>query len=179
MKRMTIFTLVLPALLCLIVFSQGCDGKTDEHGHDHGHDHAEAGAKSDDSHAGHVHTPRYNEVVVEFPGHKYALEIIHDETTGLVTAFLTNAHFEPVTVDAQEVQLNFVIAGSPKSFTLTREPQEPGKPATLTLTDMQLATLICDGWEGNASATIQADGSPYTSKLVKAGSHDHDHNHAH
>jgi hypothetical protein len=173
MKHFIPNSLIVLALFCLIAFSQGC-GKT-EKADDHGHDHAA------DAHDDHAHTPKYNEVMVEFPGHKYAMEIIDENgTTGLVTAFLTDAHFEPVEVDAKEVQLNFMIAGSPKSFKLTRIPQEIGKPATFTLTDMQLATLNCEGWEGEATATVNIGGAPYTSKLVKLGHDDHDHDgHAH
>jgi len=150
----------------LLMLFQGCDRAHD------GHDHA---AETPES--GHVHPPsKYNEVLVEFPGHKYAMEIIDErETTGLVTAFLTDAHFEPTEVDAQEVRLNFVIAGAPKSFTLSRTPQEAGKPATFTLTDMKLATLICEGWQGDATAVVEIGGTPYNSKLVKLSGHDHDH----
>lgn len=125
-------------------------------------------------HDEHGHQSKYNEVLVEFPGHKYAMEIIDEkETTGLVTAFITDAHFEPVAVDAQEVKLNFMIKGSPKTYTLTRAPQEAGKPATFTLTDMELATMNCEGWEGEATASVKIDGTPYNSKLVKLGHHDH------
>jgi hypothetical protein len=128
----TILTpLAFVAAICLIFLVQGCD-----QGHDH--------ASEQDDHAA-LHKTKYNEVLVEFPGHKYAMEIIDEaETTGLVTAFLTDAHFDPITVDAQEVRLNFVMAGSPKTFTLTRTEQQAGEPATFTLTDMELATLICE-----------------------------------
>ena len=180
MKQFTRNTMLFLALLCLVAFSQGCDKakQTDDHGHDHAaagdHDHA-----TDSGHGGHgshAHQSKYKEVVVEFPGHKYAMEIIDEkETTGLVTAFLTDAHFGNIAVDATEVQLNFVIDGSPKSFTLTRAPQEEGKPATFTLTDMQLATLNCEGWQGDATATVNIGGTPYTSKLIKVGHHDHAH----
>jgi len=148
----------------LLMIFQGCA--------DRGHDHAAETMAN-----GHVHPdPRYNEVLVEFPGHKYAMEIIDEkETTGLVTAFLTDAHFEPTEVDAQEVRLNFLVEGTPKAFTLTRSPQEAGKPATFTLTDMELATLICEGWQGEATAVVEIGGVPYNSKLIKLSEHDHDH----
>lgn len=122
----------------------------------------------------HAHQSKYNEVLVEFPGHKYAMEIIDEkETTGLVTAFITDAHFEPVEVEAKEVKLNFVIKGAPKTFTLTRTTQEAGKPATFTVTDMELATLNCEGWEGEATASVMIGGAPHKSKLIKLGHHDH------
>jgi len=149
MKHILKTNLVLLGLAGLLMIFQGCA--------DHGHDHT-----AETSGGGHVHPDsRYNEVLVVFPGHSYAMEIIDEkETTGLVTAFLTDAHFEPTTVDAQEVRLNFIVAGTPKSFTLI---------------DMELATLICEGWQGEATAVVEIGGVPYNSKLVKLSEHDHDH----
>lgn len=168
-------TVVLLSVLALCI---GCTPQQSDkpatqttHSEHEGHDHA--------------HQSKYNEVLVEFPGHKYSMEIIDErETTGLVTAFLTDAHFEPVEVDAKEVKLNFILKGSPKTFTLVRAEQEAGKPATFTLTDMELATLNCEGWEGEATASVVIGGTPYKSKLVKLGHHDHGdhgdgHGHAH
>jgi uncharacterized protein YndB with AHSA1/START domain len=161
MKKTIFTTLTLIALCCLIT---GC-----------GHVHSPDGDSASGSHA-HVHTWKYNEVVVEFPGHTYALEIIDEkETTGLVTAFLTDTHCEPIEVDTTEVRLNFRVGGSPKTFTLTRIEQETGEPATFTLTDMELATLLCEGWQGDATASVSVSGAPYNAKLVKLAEHDHDH----
>ena len=178
MKRIFATNMALLGLAGLLMVFQGCGHSHDEHA---GHDHAaetSAGTPTAPTGGGHVHPdPKYNEVLVVFPGHSFALEIIDDETTGLVTAFLTDAHFEPTTVDAQEVRLNFLVAGAPKSFTLTRTTQEAGKPATFTLTDMELATLLCEGWQGEATASVEIGGVPYNSKLAKLGGHDHDHSH--
>ncbi|MGL4944200.1 MAG: hypothetical protein ACRC46_13545 [Thermoguttaceae bacterium] len=172
MKRSFCFALVSVSLL---VFAIGCGEH--EHSADDGHGHAPAPApakSADDAHAA-LHATKYNEVLVEFPGHKYAMEIIDEkETTGLVTAFLTDAHFDPCEVDAQEVRLNFVVGGQPKVFTLTRSPQEAGKPATFTLTDAELAALNCEGWEGNAMAIVEISGVPYQAPLKKTGQHDHE-----
>jgi len=168
--KMTIhFALILVALCCLI----GCGD-----GHDHGP--APKTEAAPDAHAA-LHKTKYNEVLVEFPGHKYAMEIIDEkETTGLVTAFLTNAHFEPIAVDAKEVRLNFTVDGQPKTYTLTRIETETDKPATFTLTDKELATLNCEGWQGEATASVEIDGTPYNAKLVKldhseGGAHSHTH----
>lgn len=160
-------------IVAVLGLAVGCG----EHSHNEegGHSHAPAVAPATDAHAA-LHATRYNEVLVEFPGHKYAMEIIDDETTGLVTAFLTDAHFAPCAVDAQEVRLNFVVGGQPKVFTLARSPQEAGKPATFTLTDTELATLNCEGWEGTAMAMVEIGGVPYQAPLVKLSQHgDHDH----
>ena len=156
---------------CAILLAQGCG----DH-HDHGS--TPPGTAVQDDHAA-LHKPKYNETLVEFPGHKYALEIIDDEESGLVTAFLTNAHFEPVPVDAKEVRLSFVVDGKPKSYTLVRTEQEAGKPAVFTLTDGELALLNCKGWQGDASASVEVGGAPYNGKLVKLGEHAGGHAHHH
>ncbi len=167
--------LILAAMCCMILLSQGC-GQHDEHSPGDGHDHGPSAAND---HAA-LHKTKYNEVMAEFPGHKYALEIIDEkETTGLVTAFITDAHFEPTTVDAKEVRLNFMVDGKPKSYTLTRTEQETGKPAAFTLKDMELATLNCEGWKGEATVSVEIGGTPYNAKLVKLGSHDHGDGHGH
>ena len=175
MKRTIHSALILVAIGCLLLLAQGCGqcGSTCDRAS------APPETPKQDAHAA-LHKTKYNEVLVEFPGHKYAMEIIDEkETTGLVTAFLTNAHFEPIAVDAKEVRLNFVVDGNPKTYTLTRTEQEEGKPATFTLTDKELATLNCEGWQGEATATVEIDGTPYTAKMVKLGKHDHGDGHAH
>ena len=173
MKTTILTPLAYITATCLVFLTQGCDQKHDR-GHDSGTVTSSGGAEPD-AHAA-LHKTKYNEVLVEFPGHKYSMEIIDErETTGLVTAFLTDAHFDPVEVDAQEVWLNFMVDGNPKSFTLARSEQEAGKPATFTLTDMELATLICEGWQGDAMAMVEISGTPYNAKLDKLAAHDHDH----
>jgi hypothetical protein len=161
MKHLQRTTLL--ALLGTLLIVQGCTK-------DHDHDHA---AGTADAHPPHVAI--YNEILVEFPGHKYSMEIIDEhETTGKVTAFITDAHFEPVAVDAQEVKLNFMVGGAPKTYTLARVLQEAGKSAEFTLTDMELAALCCEGWQGDATASVEIDGVPYNAKLVKLSEHDHE-----
>jgi len=157
MKTTIHFPLTFITASCLLFLAQGCNQE---------HDHRPALQSG----SGHVHQLKYNETVVEFPGHRYSMEIIDEkETTGLVTAFLTDAHFDPVEVDATEVHLHFVIEGQPKTFTLTRVEQEECKPATFTLMDMELATLNREGWQGEATASVEVDGKPYNAKLVKVG----------
>jgi len=172
MKKTIFTTLACIAVSCLLLFVQGCGDAptstpTAQNGGAHHHDCSD------------LHRPKHNEVLVTFPGHTYALEIIDEkETTGRVTAFLTCAHFEPVEVDTQEVRLNFVVDGSPRTFLLTRIEDEPGKPATFTLVDMELATLLCEGWQGEARAVIEVNGMPFTERLVKLGCGEHcDHGH--
>jgi hypothetical protein len=164
------FTLIITTVSCIALFTQGCKPAAPP-AEKESAPQAQAPA---DAHAA-LHQTKYNQTLVEFPGHKYSMEIIDDEATGLVTAFLTDAHFAPIDVDAKEVRLNFTVDGAPKTFTLTRLEQETGKPATFTLTDKALATLNCDGWQGEATASVEISGTPYNAKLTKLGAHDHDH----
>ena len=175
MKTSIHSTLTFVAMSCLFLFAQGC-GDGHVHGPDCDHDTVSTSTAEQDAHVA-FHVTKYNEVLVEFPRHKYAMEIIDErETTGLVTAFLTDAHFDPVEVDAKEVRLNFIVDGKPKIFTLSRTEQEADKPVTFMLMDMELATLICEGWQGDASASVEIGGTPYNAKLQKlAGHEDHDH----
>jgi len=158
--KTTIYTTLI---FCLILFVQGC-------GHDH--DGTSSGRPGEDAHAA-LHQPKYKETLVEFPGHKYAMEIIDDEETGLVTAFLTDAHFDPIEIDTKEVRLHFMVDGKPKTYTLTRAEQESGQPAAFTLLDKELATLNCEGWQGEATASVEIGGTPYSAKLVKFDGHIH------
>ena len=126
-----------------------------------------------------LHRAKYNQVLVEFPGHKYSMEIIYGGEPGnQVVAFLTDAHFETVNVDADEVKLDFAVNEKPKTFILARVSQDGGQPAKYVLDDKELAGLIKDGWEVEATAHVQIGGTPYSAKLVDLSKHDypnHDH----
>ena len=165
MKKTNFPPLALVAACCIAFFVQGCSPSS------------ETGSgttlPSSDAHAA-LHKSQHGGVVAEFPGDKYALEVIDDETTGLVTAFLTDANFAPITVDTQTVQLNFVVEGVPKTYTLSRSETESGKPAAFTFTDTELAELICEGWQGEATASAEINGTPYNAKLI-AEQQDHVH----
>lgn len=172
----TFYTSLAFVTLCCVTFlAQGCKDN-------HNHAPAQKNEGAQDTHAS-LHQPKQNGLFAEFPGHEYAMEIVVDEQepTGLVTAFLTDAHFNPLkkNVDAQEVRLNFVINGLSKPFTLTLVEQEAGKPAVFTLTDKELATLHHNGPYEGATATVEIGGVPYSAPLKQASGHDDHHGHAH
>ena len=131
--------------------------------------------------------PKHNQVVVEFPGHKYSLEIAVksvketvdgvERTVQKVFAYVADAHFAPRVVDTKEIQLNFVIDRQPKSFVLipVKAGADVGKDAKDTkpqsvfeLKDPELVKLIADGWQGNAQASMSVGKTPFNAKLMKA-----------
>ena len=172
------YTFVLSAAaVCLALFVLGCGrvdsraGDEHEHGqHEHGaHEHGESWALA-----------KHGQTAARFPGGAYALEVTGDEASGLVTAYLTDARFEPLEADAAQIRLNFAADGAPESFTLTRKENTASGEAVFTVTDQHLAELIHDGWRGKAAAWTEIGGSPYSAELVKLGGrdhHDHDHDH--
>jgi hypothetical protein len=133
-------------------------------------------------------SPKHNQVVVEFPGHKYSLEIAILKTTEkesseerivpTVFAFVSDTHFEPLKIEAKEVRLNFVVDRKPKSFVLSpatidpRTEKEPKPQTIFKSNDPELVKLITDGWQGNATANmvvqVGRNSTPYTARLMKA-----------
>jgi hypothetical protein len=127
-------------------------------------------------------SPRHDQVVVEFPGHKYAMEIAvkpikekvngEERTIPAVCAYVTDSHFEPLRVDANELRLNFTIEKKPKSFILLPVKADAGKdqksPSVFESKDSELVKLISDGWQGNATAAMSVGRTPFNAKLVKA-----------
>jgi len=128
--------------------------------------------------------PKHNQVVVEFPGHKYSLEIavkpatetVNGEERNIPTvfAYATDAHFDPIQIETTEVRLNFVIDRKPKSFVLLpvkadpKDANNPKRPSVFELKDPELVKLISGGWTGDAEALMRVGRTPYKAKLIKA-----------
>jgi hypothetical protein len=132
--------------------------------------------------------PKHNQVVVEFPGHKYSLEIAVKETKEMdggeernvqtVFAFMCDTHYEPVIVEAKDIRLNFVVDRKPKSFILPAikadakvDPKagiDLKKQSVFELKDPELIKLISEGWQGNPTATMTIGRTPFTARLMKA-----------
>ena len=126
--------------------------------------------------------PKHNQVVVEFPGHKYSLEIaaktiketVNSEERSIPTvfAYVSDTHFEPLQVDAKEIRLNFIVDKKSKSFVLLpakADAEKDKKPQTVfELKDPELVKLISGGWQGNAQASMLVGKTPFTGKLIKA-----------
>ena len=133
-------------------------------------------------------SPWYNQVIVEFPGHQYSLEIAVkpvketidgvERTVQTVFAYVSDTHFEPIKIDTQEIRLNFVVDRRPRSFVLLPvkvdpRPESERKPQSIfELKDADLAKLIESGWQGNATANMQVQVGrnrvPYNARLMQA-----------
>ncbi len=132
--------------------------------------------------------PKHGWITVEFPGHKFALEIVEAVKPGekegekieLVRTFLTDAHYEPVAADVKEVKLFFTVNGKTKQYALPRLKEEPKKDAkpdvpqyiTFESVDAELVKLVCEGWKGNAVASMTVGKTPYKANLVKVAKDD-------
>ena len=128
--------------------------------------------------------PKHNQVVVEFPGHKYSLEIavkpttetVHGEerTTLAVFAYVSDTHFEPLLVDTKQIRLNFVVDRRPKSFILlpakanTNSGADTKPQSLFELKDPELVKLISEGWQSTAQASMLVGRTPFTARLIKA-----------
>jgi len=133
-------------------------------------------------------SPQYDQVAVVFPGHRFALEVAVkpvkktvdgvERTVPTVFAFVTDAHFDPIRVETQAIRLNFVVDRRPRSFVLLpvkvdpRTENNPKPQSIFELNDADLVKLISDGWQGNATATMQMQTgrniTPFTARLMQA-----------
>ena len=129
-------------------------------------------------------SPKHNQVVVEFPGHRYSLEIVVmpvketvndvEREVPTVFAFASDTHFEPLRIDTREVRLNFVVDRRPRSFVLLPakvdpRPERDRTPQTIfELRDPELVKLISDGWQGTAQASMLVGRTPFTARLILA-----------
>ena len=67
-----------------------------------------------------------------------------------------------------------MVGGVPKTYTLPRIETASGEPATFTFTDAGLVKLICDGWQEEATASVEIGDAPHKAKL-NAGEQVHTH----
>ncbi len=128
--------------------------------HDHAHDHPSTGP--------------HNGTLVELGNHEYHLEVTHDATS--VTLYVLDDHAaQVVAVDAKQVTINLMLAGTPKQFTLPATPDatDPeGKSSRFSLADSELVAHL-DDHAAAPSVSLTIAGTPYHGKIE----HDHDHDH--
>lgn len=156
----------------LLSFAVGCTGQpagapsadtsssttAEADAHPHAHDHPSVGP-----HSG---------TLVELGNHEYHIEVTHDATS--VTLYVLDDHAEKVIpIDASELTINLMQAGTPKQFKLLAnpDPADPaGKSSRFTLADADLVANL-DGHDAAPSVSLTIDGTPYTGEIE----HDHDH----
>lgn len=175
-------------LLLMLCLTVGCEHRHQEGcGHDHGdcgHDHdavtsegtapvaADAVVSENsttteaDAHAA-AHVPPHKQFFAEFPGHKYALELILDENSDKVTVLLGNAHFEPLAMAVETVELQAMVENAPKVFTLTKGETADGEILKYELTDASLKTLLLETEGKGISVKFELDEAPFTTELKK------------
>ncbi|MDO4583211.1 MAG: hypothetical protein Q4D62_03810 [Planctomycetia bacterium] len=169
-------------LVVLSLVVAGCEKQPSaECGHEGcGHDHGESvtsvapdaiaatnpATSEADAHAA-AHVPPHKQFFAEFPGHKYALEVILDENSDNVTGLLGNAHFEPIAVAVETVDLQAMVDGTPKVFTLTKVATAEGEVLKYELADAALKTLLQSAEIKGVSAKFELEGTPFTAELKK------------
>ena len=132
--------------------------------HDHEHDH-----EQEETHA-HVHPdPTYKQYYAGFPGHKYAVEVVTNEETNVVTAYLTDAHYAPVSVAANEITLQYIVDSAPQSVTLAKAETASGEALRYTLDNEALKTLLKGDACPEITVSVEVDGVPVTATLKKFG----------
>jgi hypothetical protein len=113
--------------------------------------------------------------------HEYHAELAHNETTGEVAIYVTDAEFIPVAVPEKTIFLTAIIDGQPKEFTLSGETNPSGAAGgepRFVLVDKQLCDAIGKGKDAvRLNATIK--GKPYAATYTVSGHADHEHGEKH
>ena len=137
--------------------------------HDHDHDHGDHDHDHDHEGHGHVHPdPTYKQFYAGFPGHKYAVEIVTNDENDVVTAYLTNAHYEPIAIKAEEIQLQYTQDSAPQSQTLAKSAESKAEgPLVFTLEDGKLKSLLRGAEIPTITVLVEVDGVPFTAELKK------------
>jgi hypothetical protein len=140
-------------------------------------DSEEPGDSPEATDGGHSHTEgEHGGALAVFEGHAFHAELLGDEDTGEVKVLISDAAFEPIDVDAESINLNLVETGAaPQQFELPRsEPVD--EVAAYTTTNLELAELACDGWEGSLQISVTINGIPYNAHFAspEGGHEGHD-----
>jgi len=130
---------------------------------------APAGA---DAHA-HAEDGPHKGQLIELGAEEYHAELVHDDATHTITIYvLDKAAKDAVPIEATELPLNLVVAGSPAQFSLPAAPlpgEPAGKSSCFKLTDQKLCEAMDDpATKGRFNITI--GGKPYTGNVEH---HDH------
>jgi hypothetical protein len=105
MKRISSPALFPLWLLLCAVFATACSKKSGAHEHKHGH---------------HEHVAPHGGLLVELGEHQFALELVHDQAAGTLTAYLLDGHAENfVRVTAPAFAMVATVNGAPQSLTFT------------------------------------------------------------
>lgn len=131
-------------------------------------------------HADHdVHGPHEGELI-ELGKGKFHLELVHDDATETVTAYILDSKAKDAfPIDAEDVQFNLTVDGKPRQFVLSAaaQPTDPiGKSSCFRLT----AKELCEGLDAKGATVrvvVMIDEKPYSGTLSVDHDHSHDHKH--
>jgi hypothetical protein len=111
--------------------------------------------------------------------HEYHAELAHNDATGEVAIYVTDADFKPVAVPEKEIYLTATIAGQPKEFTLHNEAGKQDAAPRFVVVDKQLNDVI-DAGKSSVRLNATLKGKPYaaTYEVKPHAEHEHGDKHA-
>lgn len=138
---------------------------------DHGHGHDEHGHPTEGPHHG---------VLAELGNEEFHAEVVHDDTTGMVTVYLLDGHAEKsVTTTATELVINLKHGDTPEQYNLVALPEDDnpaGQTSRFSLTDKELAGHLDDA-AAAAKLNITINDTPYSGAIPVEDHAKHGHVH--
>ncbi len=169
--------------LCLLstygVALAGC-GQSFCDGGDCGHDHGAVTQQVQAPQYMHPTEGPHHGDLVELGDEEFHAEIVHDDATGTVTAYVLDSSATlAVPITATEIFVNLSHDGHAEQFRLAANPQPsdpPGNSSMFTSTDAELAEDL-DNEDAKAQLVVKIGGKPYRGAIQHG--HDHDEGHLH
>jgi hypothetical protein len=112
--------------------------------------------------------------------HEYHAELTHNEASGEVAVYITDAQYKSVPVPEKELFLTVAIAGKPREFKLANDVKQNGAPPRETrfvLVDKQLCAAVGKAGEAGVRMNAVVHGKPYTTTFASQTHDDDDHDH--
>ncbi len=112
---------------------------------------------------------RFGGLLAILGSHQFHAEFIPDTETGDVLAIVYDNHFKPFQTETKELTLALKVGDEPKTFTLLVDHDgSEGKPATFKITDVDLAKILAQGWQGDARVMFTSADAPASGNLIPA-----------
>lgn len=174
MRVVTVATTVM-ALLGLVVFASGCsqEGVTDAAPVQI------SGPPPDADHAGHNHGnehqgPHHGHVIELGRSHEYHAELVDDEATGTVTAYILDKDLKELAIDATSITMNLMIDDQSKTFELAAATD--GQASRFDPQGKALFEAL-HSHEATGKIRVTINGTPYSGDVEHHDHHDDDGDH--